>query len=420
MDTPRNTRSRAEAPSDTAEAALQPAAPAVADGLIAHARRELALLGERALSFRRLASAAGVSLATLSYHLGSKAQILQRLVEGERERDRVRHQAWLERWQALPRFDPAALAAVIELHLDESAADEDAGGHRLTSLIWADMILRAGVDDATAVLLRPWLQERRDFWAQLFAGRIERADSWADLVMGYVTDEGIHSLAIGHRSDYRLLRRMAIERIARDVTVQGSSAPGTDLGNGDFFTALVHRMDPGIGLGGADATSDLIEPGRRRDIAAAACEVILADGVQALTHRSVGERISVPASSVAYHFRGRDDLLWAGQQMVYLVAQGRLPPPDAGIDPIRVTARGTQMIALAAARDPSLAAQATDLRRLRGENLTRFLNSERPARVSALDGQAIALVILGATVLDDADRQHAPRRASLTEWLMPA
>lgn len=385
-----------------------------AQSLVATARRELALRGAGALSFRRLAAAGGVTPATLSYHLGSKTQILAALVEAERALDRERHAAWRARLDGLARFDPPALAALVELYLDEGAADEAAGGARLGSLVWADLLLRAHVDGDVAALVRPWIEERRAFWRGLLDGRIENPATWAEAILGYAADEGIHTLANGCRPDYRLLRRMAIERLARrlDPAARGG------LDAAAVFDALVRRLDPAIGLPGPEAGSDLIAPGRRRDIAAAACAVILDEGAEAVTHRAVGERAGVPASTVAYHFRSGPDLLRAGQEMVYLVAQGRAPAPgeDSAERRYAVVVRGTLSIGLAAARDPSLAAQAIDLRRLRGENLFRTLRAGH-ARMQPLDGQVLALVAIGAGAVAGAEGAGPDRRQALLDWL---
>lgn len=384
------------------------------EGLIVIAREELALRGARALSFRRLAAAAEVTLATLSYHLGSKSQILQRLVDDECRRDLSRQRAWEERFAALPAWDAGALALLVETYLEEGATDEQRGGARLGEMIWADLVLRAGVDAEIATLLQPWLRQRRDFWSAMFAGRITQAQRWADAVMAYVTDEGVHGLALGGCRDYRMLRRLAVERLSQRLQ------PGcrTALADPALFSALQQRMDPALGLE-AGADSVLMGPGRRREIAVAACEVILEEGAEALTHRAVGERIAMPASTVAYHFRSVRDLLWAGQQMVYLVAQGRMPAP--GLDSLerryRVVMRGTLSISLAAARDPSLVPQAADLRRLRGINLLRILREGGHIHVTALDAQTAALVGLGANALAAAEAEPGVAPGELLEWL---
>jgi len=394
-------------------------APATqADLLIAIARRELALQGSRALSFRRLAAAGGVTLATLSYHLGSKADIVQQLLDAERQRDARWHDIWQARLASVRQFDPATLAATVEGYLDDAQGEADAGAARLTSLIWADLLLRAGVDTDLAVRLRPWLQARRDFWRALLAGRIVDSVRWADAVFAYVSDEGVHGLALGANADYRLLRRMAVSRLARRL----DPAQRDGLAGSSLFDALVRRLDPQLGLPGPQGDSALLAPGRRRDIAVAACDVILEEGAEAVTHRAVGERLGIPASTVAYHCRSGRDLLRAGQEMVYLVAQGRMPAP--GVDSPerrqRVTMRGTLAISLAAARDPELVPQAMDLRRLRGENLVHILRSTGYARVDGLDGQAAALAGLGATALAAADSGAVMAPGAVLDWLTEA
>ncbi len=49
----------------------------------------------------------------------------------------------------------------------------------------------------------------------------------------------------------------------------------------------------------------------RRALLAAASQVIVADGVDALTHRSVAEAAGVPLARVSYHYPKIDDLLFA-------------------------------------------------------------------------------------------------------------
>jgi DNA-binding transcriptional regulator YbjK len=154
-------------------------------------------------------------------------------------------------------------------------------------------------------------------------------------------------------------------------------------------------------------------------IALAAGEVIVADGAQAVTHRAVGERANVPASSVAYHFRTRLDVVRAGLTVVYRVAQGRLTPRQAPGDLEVFVARGTVSVALAAAREAELVPYAVDLRRLRGENLRRRLNERLGVSLDLAAAQAVSIARLGAILLSQA--QGEPANASdLVEWLVEA
>jgi AcrR family transcriptional regulator len=129
------------------------------DILIEVARRELAQGGLRALSFRRLGEAAGVTLGALTYHLGSKANILSQIVAAERRRDATRHVEWRDRLKGLDRIDGEALATILEHYLDDAVT----GDPRVTQLIFADLSLRSAVDTEAAALMVPWVRERQMF-----------------------------------------------------------------------------------------------------------------------------------------------------------------------------------------------------------------------------------------------------------------
>lgn len=389
---------------------LESAAPsATHERLIEAARHELAHGGVRAMSFRRLAGALGVTPGALTYQLGAKARILEDVVRGERARERAWSAEWLALIGPLERLDAEAVALILE-HFLESATRGEA---RVTQLIWAELMLRAPRDADAAALVRPWLAERRAFWAELFDGRIDEAPAWAGLAAAYLADETVHSLASGGRADYRLLRRLAIGRLANRLNPERRGGLGRDA----VFADLVRRLDPGLDLPGRDAESDLLRPGRRRDLALAACGVLLDDGADAVTHRAVAEQAGVPASTVAYHFRAAPELLRAGLAMVYLVAQGRAPAPEPDTPERRsdVVVRGTLTVALAAARDPALQPAAIDLRRLRGENLVHILRDRGCARIDALDGQAASLAAIGAGALAGIEGRDG--REPLIDWL---
>ena len=378
--------------------------------LIQVARGELARGGLRALSFRRLGEAAGTTAGALTYHLGAKADILAGLVVAERRCDADWRAAWGARFRGLDRLDDGAIATILE-HYVEDAVRDDA---RLTQLIFSDLMLRSAVDAEAAALMAPWLQERRAFWRDLFEGRADEADSRAEAALAYVADEVIHSLANGDSPDYRLLRRMAMERLAQRLRPEARGG----ISEVAAFDALVRRLDPGVSLPGREADSDLLNGGRRGELAREACAVLMTEGLEAITHRAVGERAGAPASTVAYHFRSASDLLQAALGMVYLVAQGRATAPDIDAPEQRamVVARGTQAVALAAARNPELKPYALDLRRLRGENLYHLLKAEGGETIDRLDAQTASIVGLGATAL--AGIEGVSRATSLIDWMM--
>lgn len=384
----------------------QPNTAAPAARILDTARLRLAAGGFRDLTLRPLAEASGATVATLTYHFGSKAQLIERLVRQERAADAEQHVAFADRYAALPRLTPTSLAALIEAYLEEAA-----GHARVPNMIWSELLLQAAADVEARTLLAPWIEERRRFWLSLLEGRIEAPIMWAAAIMGYATDETIHSLAQGDDPDYRLLRRMGIERL----TTRGA---GRDLSHPDLFDAVLRRLDPALAMPGAATPDEPFSP-RARLIAQAAGEVIVAQGAEAVTHRAVGERADTPASSVAYHFRTRLDLLRAGLIVIYRVAQGRLAPRSAEGQLEGFVARGTASVALAAAREPELSAFATDLRRLRGENLRRRLVEhlgERPD-LDLCTAQAVSIARLGATLLALAADEPRETVDDLLRWL---
>lgn len=377
--------------------------------LIEVARGELARGGLRALSFRRLGEAAGATLGALTYHLGVKANILSELVVAERRRDDAWHDGWLERLRDLDRLDGEAIATILEHYVEDAVRGEA----RVTQVIFADLMLRSAVDADAATLTAPWVRERRAFWRRVFDGRADESERRAEAVLAYLADEMIHSLANGDDPDYRLLRRMAMGRLAHRLRPEARGG----VCQAAAFDALVRRLDPGVRLPGRGTDSDLLNAGRAAEFAREACAVLMEEGLEAVTHRAVGERAGAPASTVAYHFRSAPDLLQAALGMVYLVAQGRAPPLTDDTPERRavVVARGTQAVALAAARDPVLKPYALDLRRLRGENLYSRLKADGCHRADPLDAQTASLVALGDVSLAGVEGPD-PAWAVL-EWL---
>lgn len=384
------------------ESAETSSAP-TAERILEAARLRLAAGGFRDLTLRPLAEASGSTVAALTYHFGSKRALIERLVQAERQADAARHAAFLARFAGLRALAPAALVALLEHYLDEAA-----GRERVTSLIWCELLLAAVGDPEARDLVAPWIAERRAFWDAVFEGRIGDPQAWARACLGYVTDETAHGLAQQDGPDYRLMRAMTLERLAGRGASLGLSEPA-------FFEAVVRRLDPALALPGP--ASQAPYAGRALDIAMAAGEVIVARGAEGVTHRAVGERAQAPASSVAYHFRTRLDLLRAGLTVIYLVAQGRLAPRQDQAEIEAFVARGTVSVALAAARESELRPYAVDLRRLRGENLRRRAAERLGRDLDLCAAQSASVARLGATLLARAEGSP-PQSAELVDWML--
>lgn len=361
------------------------------DLILQAARQRLARSGFRGLTLRPLAQECGLTLAAVTYHFSVKARLIEQLAARERRLDRERHAAFAARFADLPVLTPAALSAALEAYLDEAA-----GPAALTTAIWTELLLNAAIDEEARAALAPWVEERWDFWRRFFTGRREDPDRWAAAAFGYASDEAVHGLVQRDRDDYRLLRAIGLERWAAGFP---PIAPG--LSQPAFFEAVVARLDPAVALPTRARPGEALQdkPG---EIARAAAALIAQEGPDALTHRAVAERAGTPASTVAYHFNHRLDLLRAGLTAIYLAAQGRLELD--GVERAAAVARGTVALALAATRDPNLTPFAIDLRRLRGENLHGRLPrmGADPARFDRCAAQAASVTLLGATLIAEA------------------
>jgi len=379
----------------------------IVDHIVAAARVRLAEGGFRALTFRPLAQDCGVTVAVLTYHFGVKARLVEDLVAAERAIDLAAHARFAARYAPLERLEPEALSSILEAWLEEAA-----GPWAITSRIFAELLLRAGADPEAQAAVVPWIEERQAFWRAFFAGRREAPEAWGLAVLGFLTDETIHSLAQGNLADYRLLRRMAAERLAGGFPVV---PPG--LAQPAMFEAAVARLDPALALPDPGAPAELPK-GRGGHIARAAAVTIMLDGADAVTHRAVGLRAGAAASTVAYHFQTQLDLLRAGLATIYLVAQDRVSLAD-GLDPRIAVAVGTASVALLASRDRALTPFAIDLRRQRGVNLHNRLQilGAEGRRFDLCGAQALSVATLGATLLTYAQGRRETDD-SLFSWLV--
>lgn len=363
---------------------MPPAASApAASAIVAAARALVAQEGLRGLSLRKVAARAGVSVGGINYQVGSKADLVGRLLDEAVGAQRELHQAWLARLRAADLADPAVLATAICGYLDDNAA------RREQALAGCELVLEAGRDPQGQDEARALVEEETAFWRQALA----RTPAGADLglvIAGYVRDELAFSLAIGEDADYRLLRASVAARLAQRL------APSDGQGFEAGFEAVVAAMDAkALDIRRLAAQAD----SRRAQIAQAVAGLIAEAGAAAVTHRAVAAAVGAPNSSVAHHFRTRQDLLRAGIEALYLGAVGSAAPQtgEAARRGGQALMHGTSALVLAAARDPDLRPFALDLRRRRGEYMRPMTGPIAPARpLEPAAHQAAAMAITGA------------------------
>ncbi len=165
---------------------------------------------------------------------------------------------------------------------------------------------------------------------------------------------------------------------------------------------------------------------RRDRIRRAACELLVADGFDAVTHRKVAARADVALGSVGYYFGGRDELLVAAVEALaepwlqaardvaadppddLAEALVRLVAGDAGRDELRVQyerlVQSTKMPELAT----RTAAWTDELVELAGTVL-------RPARSTALTPRAAVALVDGLLLHHLADTGRDPGTAARDE-----
>ena len=307
--------------------------------------------GLAGLTLRPLAASLGVSVAAVSARMGTKEQLVDRVVDVAAQRE----QRFFDRWasfavQVAP-SDAAARAALADLAFRDWMTTT-----RRQAILLIEVVHHHALHEAPSRTVERWLAQAGVFWSTLVFG----SAALADLALGYVLDEAGFALGAGDDSAYVLLRVLCLQRFADGLRPRGDTS-------GAAIERLIAMLEPdGLAVTAVD------DPKRQR-IADSAARIIVSQGMNAATHRSVALAAEVPASTVVYHFGGRDALVVAGLHAVIARfhgtrkrAAGTAPGDDTEA---RDLVKATSMIALASVREPSLQPFALDMRRRRGENI---------------------------------------------------
>lgn len=376
------------------------------------ARARIAAHGLRGLSMRTVAQDAGSSLGSLNYHIGDKAALVAELI-GQEQRDQAAlHAVWLRRGGALDLAAPGALAAVVTGYLDEAATER-----RDRALTRCELLLEAEIDPDGHAGLGSMIDAEEGFWVALLArDHGPRAQHLGRAVCAYCHDELPFSLAVGNNSDYRLLRSATVARLSAGWAGDGS---GDGAGLALRFDALVAAC--GESPAGTPLPVDLPEGSRRAALAGDIARLILERGIASVSHRSVAARAGVSNSSVAHHFRTRDDLLMAGFGAMIQGMRRAIGPGASWSDAGMVLMRATHAIAIAAARDPALRPFALDMRRRRAENvretIRQWLTGDAEGAIDGAAIQSASMVIIGSRLMALARGDREGKKALTVDQL---
>jgi AcrR family transcriptional regulator len=363
----------------------------------------LAEEGIKGLSMRKLAGKLETSLGSLTHHTGSKAELTGAVIGALNTTQRKRHEQWLARGQNLDFGGEGVLAAMIAGYLDEAATI-----YRVQAIALCELVLEAAHKAENFTALPALIAAEEGFWRTLLRDDPEGADL-ASVIANYCWDELPFTLAVGHNPDYRLLRFCTMTRLA------GRFRDTHDHGLNAAFAAWSRRQANGY----APAPGAYEADAKRARLGGHIAAIIGNDGVSAVTHRAVAAAAAMPHTTIAHHFRTRDDLLRAGIEALYLgaaVAIGPDSPETARLSGFSY-ARATHAMALAAARDPSLAGFALDFRRRRAElslqTLPKLLGETKAMDGAAL--QAATMVLIGGGIALYA--QGKQREGGWGQWL---
>ena len=326
-----------------------------ADAIIDAALDVVVAEGLAELSLRPLALKVGVSVTAMSTVMGSKDALIARVIDTAADRDRQFHDRWLTFAKAVAPRNAAERTAIADLAFRDWVVR-----HRRHACLLIELVHTQGRRECALPQLDAWLDRAACFWAEMIFGDT----SLAELALGYVIDEAGFALGGSDDPHYAGLRTLCLQRLAMGIFAPHDVADSADAP----IPRLIALLRP------PDASLAIADDPKRRHIADCAAEIIVSQGMAAVTHRSVALASGVPASTVVYHFGARESLVVAGLHAVIARFHTSLKPDgyDQG-EPAEATARNlvkaTSMIALASAREPSLLPQALDMRRRRGENI---------------------------------------------------
>ena len=321
------------------------------EALIVAAQRIVADQGIARLSLRNVAECAGVSTATVTHHLGAKDEILPRLIKAAKHEDEAFFAPWRE--MSFRLTSPSYVLAA------RAYSSWFANAHNRMVLL-NEILQMRDLSPVAITALVDWIALHEAAWTEI--GGAQRGH----VISRMLIDEAAFSAALGASHGYILLRDLCFARLfQRD----GAEA----------FTSVRDTMAPAVSL--VESPPELNDV--RSAIAEAAAIIVTEGGADRLNHRRVAERTGVAASSVVYHFGGREELMLAALTAVLtsfrkwvdgaasLSKNSSRAEREAFLQITERLVRATHAIGLGAMRYEALVPHAIDMRRRRGENIRR-------------------------------------------------
>jgi len=256
----------------------------------------LALQGRHAITHRKLAKAAKVSLAATTYYYSSKADIIaeasRRLLDVYTAAINRAVQSTLEGRRKEKNFSQFAW------HLLMAAL----GRHRVLTMAWCEIMLEAGRDTNSRIIARNWFDVAERAWTEV-AGKLGEPDP-----------------AAAARSAIDSVTGLMFMTIALDL-------------NQDLLEAVfLHRADPfkvwepinsNSDVEHKDATPSATAQRTQEKIIEAAISLLEDEGPGGVTYRALAKRSGLAVSAPVYHFKSINKVLAIAQAKLFEQSKGR-------------------------------------------------------------------------------------------------
>lgn len=317
------------------------------------ARTVIAQRGLAGMSLRTVADQAGISVGSISYRIGDRAALVSAIADREIALLAAVGQCWRERLAGL---DPVAADILPDLICEWL----DLAERRTSAIVTCELALLASRDAQAIPGVRILLDHGEALWRDLLGDRPDRS-GLSRRVARYCLDEQPFSLLLADNVDYRLLRHSTVRGLLR------GDCPPVGGDRDAWHMQLVDRLavPAAAALGKAAEMPD----GAKAVIADHIADVIIAQGVGALSHRVVGHAAAMAASSIAHHYPTQRDILFAGVEAIYRRMRADIRASNAQAPGSGDVIRLTHDSALTALWNPDFVPFAIDMRRRRAENV---------------------------------------------------
>lgn len=246
---------------------------------------------------REIAAAAGVSPSLITYRFGSVETLRKAALSASLEQD---GQRWKRRQHCLLSA-PVARADLAGL-LNELLMDESRPNDRLAALRWLRILssVRGGADTQG-----PFSGDEQEFWAQL-GRRMDLSCSEQHTLTAF-----FHGLAFGHligasTPGFQAWSSSLVNRFSQRMFGLPVSWPGADSAWREFADEV---SMPAEGAGKEHPTHRAILDG--------AVQILIKEGMSALTHRRLAHASNASVSSVIHFFDGRRAILKEAYGLLY-------------------------------------------------------------------------------------------------------